>query len=162
MAIAKNDDRLKRKGSSLMSTDVIRDDLIGILLLSHGTLAQGMYSAAKMILGEQENVSVLCFEETEDPEDFGDRISEEIQKYPAGALVLCDLMGGTPFNQLLLKNDPDSYKAITGMNLGMVLEVLTSRDDGSIESLADTAAEAGKAGVVDAIELLKSKNKKRG
>jgi len=134
--------------------DKISPKIPGILLISHGTLALGAVEAAEMILGETENLAALCFEGDCNPEDFGHKIKDTVEAFPAGCLVLVDLMGGTPFNQLMLEAPRDRYRAVCGMNLSMVAEVISNRADLSLEELAQTAVSAGTAGVVDVAAFL--------
>lgn len=127
---------------------------IGVVVISHGTLAEGLVAASTMILGESENLIPLCFTEDVDPDEFGEKISETVTSFSSGCIVLCDLTGGTPFNQLLLATPFDTYKAVAGVNLNMLMEVLSERDDCTVDELVQTAIEAGNAGIVDVSELM--------
>lgn len=140
--------------------ETMNSALPGVLILSHSTLAAGLYASLNMILGESENIGYLCFEETTDPDVFGKKISDAIDRFPAGCLVLVDLMGGTPFNQLMLHAPRDKFRAVCGVNLPMLLEVVSNRDDATLDELTGIAMDAGKNGLVDvSAKLLASRVK---
>lgn len=129
--------------------------MIGIVLVSHGPLAEGLKGAAEMIVGPQERFLAIAM----DPAADMDRLRAQIESAAAeandgaGALVLVDLMGGSPANAsayLATGGTP----VICGANLPMLLEVLTSREHMSLEELTETALQAGKDGVVNLTQLL--------
>ena len=130
--------------------------MIGIVLVSHGPLAEGLKGAAEMIVGPQERFLAIGM----DPAADLDRLRAQIEAAAAEAasdgtsvLVLVDLMGGSPANAsayLATNGTP----VICGASLPMLLEVLTSRDHTSAAELADIALQAGKDGVVNLTQLL--------
>lgn len=134
--------------------EVVNPELTGVLLISHGSYARGLAEAAGMVFGKIENLAVLCFDEETDPDSFGERIHDVVNSFPGGCLVLVDLFGGTPFNQLVLANPERNFSAVCGVNLNMLLEVLISRETSTAEILAQKAVAAGQAGIVDVNTLL--------
>lgn len=130
------------------------NDPIGVLVISHGTLADGLCSASKMIMGDADNLEALCFTEEMDPGEFGLLVCKTVTSFTSGCLVLCDLKGGTPFNQLILTTPIKAYKAVAGVNLNMLLEVLSERECSSIEELVQVAINAGTNGIVDVSDLI--------
>lgn len=130
--------------------------MIGIVLVSHGPLAEGLKGAAEMIVGPQECFLAIGM----DPAADLDRLRAQIEAAVAevasdsmGAVVLVDLMGGSPANAsayLATGGTP----VICGASLPMLLEVLTSREHASATELAGIALQAGKEGVVNLTQLL--------
>lgn len=137
--------------------EIVSPELTGILLISHGSFASGLAEAAGMIFGKIENLAVLCFDEDTDPDSFGERIHEVVNSFPAGCLVMVDLMGGTPFNQLMLANPERNFSAVCGVNLNMLLEVLVSREGETAEALAQKAIDVGRESIID-VNAMFSKN----
>lgn len=131
--------------------------MIGIVVVSHGPLAEGLKGAAEMIVGPQERFLAIGM----DPAADLDRLREQIEAAAAeaavgdetGVLVLIDLMGGSPANA-------SAYLAasgtgvICGVNLPMLLEVLTTRERTSIKELTDIALQAAKDGVINLTQML--------
>lgn len=129
--------------------------LIGIVLVSHGPLAQGLKGAAEMIVGPQERFQAIGMGVAADV----DQLREQIEAAAAevndgtGTLVLVDLMGGSPSNAsayLAASGTP----VICGASLPMLLEVLTSREQTGLEALTEIALQAGKDGVVNLTQML--------
>ncbi|HLZ59065.1 MAG TPA: PTS sugar transporter subunit IIA [Ktedonosporobacter sp.] len=124
--------------------------MIGIVLVSHGPLADGFKGAAEMIVGPQERFVALGMDPSADLDVLRSEIEAAVASVgtDGGALVLADLMGGSPANSsaaVALSGTP----VICGVNLPMLLEVLMSRESASLHDLAETAFRAGSEGVVD-------------
>lgn len=105
--------------------------MIGIVLVSHGPLAEGRKGAAEMIVSPQERFLAIGM----DPAADLDRLREQIEAAAArvsagdktGTLVLVDLMGGSLANaSAYLATNGTSV--ICGAKLPMLLEVLTTRE----------------------------------
>jgi PTS system mannose-specific IIA component/PTS system mannose-specific IIB component len=78
------------------------------------------------------------------------------------ALVLADLMGGSPSNAVAaLALASPALQLVSGLNLPMVLEVLTSIEDSAV-ALAEVAVNAGKDGVMDVAARLREAAGKTG
>ena len=118
--------------------------MVGCVLTGHGTFANGLADALKMIAGEQEAFVPVPFIEA------GAATISDLLDTTDGVLVFCDLLGGTPFNQaMIIAQSYSNVEVVTGTNLPMLLETLGSRmADTSLEELVDTAVLAGSQGVV--------------
>ncbi len=137
--------------------EIVSPELAGILLISHGSYASGLAEAAGMIFGKIANLTVLCFDEETEPDSFGECIHDAVNSFPAGCLVMVDILGGTPFNQLMLANPEMNFSAVCGVNLNMLLEVLLSREGATAEMLAQKAVDVGRESIIDVKSML-SKN----
>lgn len=134
------------------------ENLISMIFIGHGNYPLGMKSSLEMISGDTRNISYLCFEDGDDPDLFGDQIRAAIEQAPCGCIVLIDLMGGTPFNQLYINMPDSNCQAVSGVNLAMALEVAYSREYTPLEELAQIAVDAGNFGIVD---VFKKRNEKK-
>ncbi len=125
--------------------------MIGIVLISHGGLADGLLDAAEMITGEAEQVACISLQPIDDIDVLVDRIQEAVNQVDneAGVLLMVDLFGASPFNASgrLVLAQQDHLELITGMNLPMLVELLVQREGLSLEEAAKIALEAGKSGV---------------
>ncbi|GBG95346.1 mannose/fructose/sorbose-specific PTS system IIAB component [Ligilactobacillus salitolerans] len=105
--------------------------MVGIILASHGTFAEGIYESAEMIFGEQENVQTVILKRSEGPDDVHAKMEKAIASFsdPEQVLFLVDLWGGTPFNQAskVYEEHKDTWAIVAGMNLPMVIEAYASR-----------------------------------
>ena len=126
--------------------------MIGLVLVSHGKLAEGLVDAMQMITGEQEAVRAIGLLEKEDVECLMEKVSQAIQEVDSGegALILVDLFGASPFNasaRLVLSLTGRSLEVVTGMNLPMVVELAVQRDGLSLEEAVSLVLKVGPEGV---------------
>ncbi len=98
-----------------------------IVLASHGSMAEGILSAAKMIMGEDERVSAFGLDRYDTPQDIS-REAAKIVEAAEGApvIILCDVKGGSVYNELLHLCEKPNVSLITGMNLNLLLEILAA------------------------------------
>ena len=135
--------------------------MIGILLMSHGKMAEGMLDSCQLFFGEAiQQLQALCLAKEESVEGFDERIRAALASLDEGqgVLVLCDLLGGTPAHRCVsLLTEGQKIRVITGMNLGMLIEILGIRATlSSVDQLdLKELTEAGKGGIVDLAEMMK-------
>jgi len=129
----------------------------GIILASHGRLAEGMLDTLKIFSGECEQIQALCLMAGDDVSEYLEKLKKAIDEVDQGdgVVVFCDLLFGSPCNcSARLLNDPlyaDRITVFTGMNLPLVLEYTNSREIGiSNEELLTT----GKDGVANFNDML--------
>ena len=129
----------------------------GIILASHGRLAEGMLDTLKIFAGECEQIQALCLMAGDDVSEYLEKLKKTINEVDQGdgVVVFCDLLFGSPCNcSARFLNDPlymDRVTVFTGMNLPLVLEYINSREIGiSNEELLTT----GKGGVVNFNDML--------
>ena len=95
-----------------------------VLILSHGSLAKGLYEACNMIVGKKDFLSYLGLD-NQGLEDFNQRIKLYLNKNKNKRICfLFDLKYGTPYNQVLiqlLNYKNIQYQIITGVNLPILL-----------------------------------------
>lgn len=129
--------------------------LPAILLLTHGVLGVSIAQSAQMILSEMENVAVLALEEGDDPEAYGEALRKLVDEYGGDALLLVDLVGGTPGNQAmqLLKSRPQLC-AVGGLNLTMLIEAVYEREQRTGAALAEYLTETAKNGIADLTQIV--------
>ncbi len=119
-----------------------------ILLVSHGTMAEGVYEAASMIYGTLNNVDYLCLKRDMGIENFKEKLNGKIDEI-GGAdeiIVLADLMGGSPYNSVATilseKDLLEKSKILSGMNLPLLLTLLfetAKLEEATLENILNTA-----------------------
>lgn len=132
---------------------------VPVVLAGHGGYPEGVRSAAEMILGRQRDLACVALS----PDGSVEQVTEDTRRAlkqlgtgDAGALLLVDLAGGSPANaagQVAL-TDP-RVQVVAGLNLPMVLEVLTSTEQ-TAAALAAVASRAGSEGVIDVAARLRA------
>ena len=136
--------------------------MIDVILVSHGSLANGLRDAAEIIIGEQDHLKVLGLYPGDTLATFTDKLNRTIDtmENPAQVMILADLRNGTPFNAALMMALQRGCIAISGVNLPMMLGVLSSRDELDIKELSELALNLGCDGITYSEDL--KKNLKKG
>lgn len=132
--------------------------MVGIVLVSHGEMANGMLDAARMIVGDQEGTAAVSLTEMDAVEGLMERVATAIDQvdFGDGVLILVDVFGASPFNAgSRLAMQRPKVEVVSGMNLPMLLELAVKREGRSLEECAAIAREAGTSGVRTLSEALK-------
>jgi len=139
--------------------------MFGILVVTHGTMAEGIVDSLEMIMGNQEQLKALSFKPGDDINSLGEDIQNSIKILDTGegVLVLVDLFGASPYNQAAMskKELPNNdYRLVTGVSLPMLIEACSQRHMGKVIGEAYTVViESAKDGVKEFFELLEERNK---
>lgn len=123
--------------------------MTGIVVVTHGKLAQALVATAEMIMGVQEGIAAIGFEAGQDVMNLHETISQAVQGFASEdeVLILVDLLGGSPYNaSAMLAMKLSKVKVVTGINLPMLLEVLPARSQ-DVAALSQMAVHAGQSGV---------------
>ena len=125
--------------------------MVGIILASHGAFAEGIKESAQMIFGNQEKFEAVVLKPSMGPEEFRANLESAIAKLDCEQILfLCDLWGGTPFNQssAALDGHEDKWAIVAGLNLPMVIEALSERfTSESSHDIASTIIKSAKEGI---------------
>ena len=116
-----------------------------VILTSHGHLAEGMQSAADMILGCQADLEVYDLDHYGEPDVILDLVRSQVEAQPdTEFIILTDINNGSVHHQMMqLCLYPNVYVQ-TGMCLSMVLEILLSAEELTVEEVAVKAVQSTK------------------
>lgn len=130
--------------------------MIGLVLISHGSLAAGMREAAEMILGEQKNLIVLGLYPGDTVETFTEKLETAVRffKDADSVLILTDIPSGTPSNTANRMVLGGQARYLSGCNLSMLLEVLACRKDDPIDEVVRQALASARESILDSRDLL--------
>lgn len=130
--------------------------MIGILVVTHGGLADELVRAAGEIAGESEALAAVGLGWGEPGETARDRIGEAIAGVDRGdgVLILTDMFGGTPSNLAIPFLKDGRVEIVTGANLPMLLRSLATRREEPLAALAHAVRERGRKSIEVASELL--------
>ena len=130
--------------------------MIGLVLVTHGNLAQEFISAMQHVVGKQENVEAVCIGPEDDMEMRREEILQKAEKVNSGTgtIVLTDMFGGTPSNLAISIMDRAPVEIIAGINLPMLIKLASLRKDKSIKEAVEGAQVAGKKYINVASQLL--------
>lgn len=122
--------------------------MFGIMIATHGQMAAGIRNAAEMIMGKQEYFEIVSLLAGDSLEGMGEKMIRTIEGMGTKEnIIFVDLPGATPNNSaLLVSSEHDGWRAITGVNLVMVLEGLALRSTPGVENLDSFVDRLCKAG----------------
>jgi PTS system mannose-specific IIA component len=127
--------------------------VIGIVVVTHGQLAEELVRAARTIVGDIPAVAAVSIGWGDDVAAARTAIEGALAELgQEGALLLTDMFGGTPTNVALSFLAP-GVEIVTGVNLPMLIKLSTHRS-GSLGELARLAREQGRDSIAVASELL--------
>lgn len=131
--------------------------MTGLIVVTHGDLAQEFLNAAIMIIGAQEGAMALCTRRDDKPEDIEEELNKMVgllDRDKDGVLVMTDIFGGTPTNIGLSLIHPGQVEILTGVNLPMVLKFFSLRAKVPLAELAAALKIYAQQGVVLVSETL--------
>ena len=132
----------------------------GIVITSHGPMAQGILDTSKLFFGEQSQIKACCLSADDNPDVFVDVLKEAIGEVNTGdgVIVFCDMLFGSPCNCMarVIAEDmeSDAIQVITGVNLAMILQILAVREAGDPD--LEELLKSGHDGIADLKAILKA------
>ncbi|MFQ5954420.1 MAG: PTS sugar transporter subunit IIA [Kiloniellales bacterium] len=119
--------------------------MIGMVLVTHGRLAEELVAALEHVVGPQSAVASVCIGPDDDMEQRRQDILEGIASVDdgSGVVLLTDMFGGTPSNLAISVLEKANVEVIAGVNLPLLIKLASVR---KTESLADAVASAQEAG----------------
>lgn len=133
--------------------------MIGIVLVTHGQLAEEFRHAVEHVVGPQENFETVSIGAEDDMEqrrrDIVDAVARADQG--AGVIILTDMFGGTPSNLAISVMDPGRIDVIAGVNLPMLIKLSSVRAGSDMARALEEAQNAGRKYINVASQLLSGK-----
>jgi PTS system mannose-specific IIA component len=127
--------------------------MIGIVVVSHGRLAEELVNAAQTIVGEIPAIAAVSIGWNSDMDAAREAIGKALSSVGAeGTLVLTDMFGGTPTN-VSLPFLSERVEIVTGVNLPMLIK-LSSLRQGTLAEVARAVRAEGQRHMYVASEVL--------
>ena len=130
--------------------------MIGLVIVTHGRLAEEFVLAMEHVVGPQRGVKAVCI----GPEDDMERRRSDILKAARevdegqGVILLTDMFGGTPSNLAISVMEQTKAEVIAGLNLPMLIKLASVRTRQSLEEAVSAAQEAGRKYITVASRIL--------
>lgn len=137
--------------------------MIGLVLVTHGRLADEFRAALEHVVGPQERIEAISIGADDDMEQRRQDIVAAVGRVAGGAgvVILTDMFGGTPSNLAIsvmdTKQDSGPVEVIAGLNLPMLIKLAQARGDSDMPSLVEAAQDAGRKYISVASALLSPK-----
>lgn len=134
----------------------IATQMIGLVLVTHGRLADEFVTAMEHVVGPQKQVRTVAIGPEDDMEARRADIRTAIAEVDAGrgVIVLTDLFGGTPSNLAISLMERGRIEVIAGINLPMLIRLESARRKMGVAAAVAAAREAGRKYISVASEVL--------
>lgn len=131
--------------------------MIGVVVVTHGQLANELVNAAEMIVGDLPQFAAVSIGWHDEVNDARADIEAAIARVQgdSGVLILTDMFGGTPSNLGLTFLEANRVEVITGVNLPMLIKLASLRGSQDLQSAAREMREHGRNAIWVASDLLK-------
>jgi len=130
--------------------------MIGMVLVTHGRLAEELIAALEHVVGPQENVTAICIGPDDDMEQRRSEILDSTSNADqgGGVVLLTDMFGGTPSNLAISIMDKANVEIIAGVNLPMLIKLASVREKEELADAVNSAQDAGRKYINVASKLL--------
>ena len=130
--------------------------MIGLILVTHGRLAQEFVAATEHVVGPQRNMRAISIGPDDDIEQRRRDIVAAVEAVDdgSGVILLTDMFGGTPSNLAISIMNQGRVEIIAGVNLPMLIKLASVRETESLEEAVASAQEAGRKYINVASRLL--------
>jgi PTS system mannose-specific IIA component len=130
--------------------------MIGLVLVTHGRLAEEFIAAMEHVVGDQPGVRAISIGPDDDIEQRRLDILAAVEAVDdgSGVILLTDMFGGTPSNLAISIMDKGRVEIIAGVNLPMLIKLASAREAEPLEQAVASAQEAGRKYINVASALL--------
>ncbi len=130
--------------------------MIGMVLITHGRLAEELKSAMEHVVGPQQSVATVCIGPDDDMAarrgDIRARIADVDQG--DGVVLLTDMLGGTPSNlSMEMLQAGRALDVIAGVNLPLLVKLARIRGSEPLAEAVDHAEAAGRKYIASASSM---------
>ena len=130
--------------------------MIGLVLVTHGQLAEEFRRALEHVVGPQQNLATVCIGGDDDMEQRRADIVDAVSGVDTGSgvIMLTDMFGGTPSNLAISVMKPGQAEVIAGVNLPMLIKLSSVRTRDDMALALEAAQQAGKKYINVASQVL--------
>ena len=120
--------------------------MIGIIIVTHGRLADEFLSAVEHVVGPQTHVVTVCIGPNDDMEVRRDEITAAIKAVDLGrgVVLVTDMFGGTPCNLALTHLKKGKVEVLAGASLPSLIKLINVRITLPLEKAVCEAIESGR------------------
>ena len=120
--------------------------MIGLVLVTHGRLADEFKAALEHVMGPQKQIEAVTIGAEDDSDLCRSDIIEAVNRVDSGdgVAILTDMFGGTPSNLAISVMDEAPVEVIAGINLPILVKLASVRGELSLADAVASAREAGR------------------
>jgi len=133
--------------------------MIGLVLVTHGKLAEEFRHALEHVVGPQTALETVCIGPEDDMDQRRLDIVGAVSRVETGngVIILTDMFGGTPSNLSISVMDSGRIEVIAGVNLPMLIKLAGVRGANDMQKALADAQDAGRKYINVASRLLTGK-----
>jgi mannose PTS system EIIA component len=130
--------------------------MIGLVLVTHGRLANEFVHALEHIVGRQDMLVAIAIGPDDKMELRRADIAAAVKSVDTGegVIILTDMFGGTPSNLAISLLEEGRVEVVAGMNLPMLVKLMRVRKDSNLHKCAAAAQDAGRKYINIASQIL--------
>ena len=130
--------------------------MIGLVIVTHGRLAEEFVSALEHVVGPQKLVETVCIGADNNMETRRQDIIAAVGAAETGdgVIVATDMFGGTPSNLAISILEEANIEVIAGVNLPLLVKLASVRKSGDMATVVAEARDAGRKYIKLASNLL--------
>ena len=130
--------------------------MIGLVLVTHGGLANEFKAALEHVVGPQQNIATISIDPVDNIQTRRDDLLAAVKKVDTGGgvILLTDMFGGTPSNLAISVMDTEDLEVIAGMNLPMLIKIASLRNCKPLNETVEQALASGRKYINAASQLL--------
>ncbi|PSJ58042.1 PTS sugar transporter subunit IIA [Kumtagia ephedrae] len=133
--------------------------MIGLVLVTHGRLAEEFRNAVEHVVGAQQSFETISIGADDDMEQRRRDIVDAVAHTDTGngVILLTDMFGGTPSNLAISVMEPGRVEVIAGVNLPMLIKLTSARKADDMAKALELAQSAGRKYINVASQVLSGK-----
>jgi PTS system mannose-specific IIA component len=133
--------------------------MIGLVLVTHGRLAEEFRSALEHVVGPQKAIETISIGPDDDMDVRRQDIMDAVNSTDDGngVIILTDMFGGTPSNLSISVMSRSNTEVIAGVNLPMLIKLAGVRTENNMQKALVEASEAGRKYIYVASRVLSGK-----
>lgn len=130
--------------------------MIGLVIVTHGRLAEEFVHATEHIVGKQSQIQAVCIGADDKMDTRRNDIAAAVAQVDSGAgvIILTDMFGGTPSNLAISLLEQGRVEVVAGLNLPMLVKLARIRSDCNLHKAAAAAQDAGRKYINIASQVL--------
>ncbi len=130
--------------------------MLGMVLVTHGRLAEEFYAALEHVVGPQEACEAISIGPDDDMEERRNDIIEAVKAVDSGdgVIILTDMFGGTPSNLAISIMQDRNIEVIAGVNLPMLVKLARVRSEMNLRDAVREAQDSGRKYINVANDIL--------
>ncbi len=108
--------------------------MIGLVLVTHGKLAEEFRHAVEHVVGPQKLIETICIGPEDDMDQRRQDILDAVGRADEGfgVVILTDMFGGTPSNLAISAMSSGHIEVIAGVNLPMLIKLAGVRGENNM------------------------------